>query len=316
MARNLRARIERIVSETPEIKLYEFRAGASLPPFSAGSHIDLHLPNGLVRSYSLANAQEEEWRYLIGVKVESGGRGGSRYIHEHLKVGDGIEITPPRNNFRLEENASHTILFAGGIGITPIFSMVQRLEKLGRSWELHYGARSPDSAAFANDLTRYGEKVKFHFDSEAPEPATPGMDIAGLVARADAQAHLYCCGPSAMLQLFETATASRAPGHVHLERFSSDQPVATDGSFIVQLAQSGKSVKIEPGQTILNTLLEEGYDLEFSCTEGICGACETQVLDGIPLHQDMVLTKEQHDKNDRMMICCSRSLTNIIILDL
>lgn len=315
----IKVSLKSIVREAEGINLLEFRRsdGAALPAFSAGSHIDLHLPDGLVRSYSLVNCPSENDRYVIGVKKEPDSRGGSRFIHENLSPGDELDIDAPRNNFQLCENAPRSVLIAGGIGITPFASMVRRLELLGRPWELHYAARSRCSAGFVRQLASYGPKVKFYFPNEfnSGSPAQR-IDLRKVVAEAPRDAHLYCCGPRNMLALFEEAAAALPSGQAHLEFFSNAESIDKGGAFEVRLARSGRTVVISSGETILDALLKRGIDAPYSCLEGVCSTCETRVLSGIPDHRDLILTKEERDANDRMLICCSRARSATLVLDL
>jgi vanillate O-demethylase ferredoxin subunit len=297
------------------IAAFELRAagGGVLPPFTAGAHVDLHLPNRMIRSYSLVNPQEERDRYVIAVKREDAGRGGSRLVHEALRPGVAIEIAGPRNNFPLAEDAPHSLFIAGGIGITPILCMVRRLRALGRSWALIYCARTRRQAAFADSLERFGPQVRFNFDQA---PGGRMLDIAATVASAGPDTHLYCCGPLGMLAAFERATAERAPSQVHVEYFSPKAPPAAEGGFEVVLARAGASFRVPRGKTILDTLIEHGVDAPYSCLEGVCGTCETRVLEGVPDHRDLVLSKEERAAGRTMMICCSGSRTGRLVLDL
>jgi ferredoxin-NADP reductase len=315
----LRVRVADIKQEARDIKLIELAPvnDEALPPFSAGSHIDLHLANGMIRSYSLSNAPDDGDHYVIGVKNEESGRGGSQFIHERLKIGDQIEISKPRNQFHLDERAEHSVLIAGGIGVTPLVSMSRRLESLGKSWEMHYAGRDAANLGFVSQLSKFGPKVRFYFRKGSEEiPASERIDLVTLVAAAPANAHFYCCGPTEMIAGFEAAVASLSPDSVHLERFSNDESIDKAGSFTVVLQQSGETVEVQSGQTILEALLERGIDVPYSCTEGICSTCETRVIAGIPDHRDMILSKEQKESNKLIMICCSRSKTDTLVLDL
>lgn len=297
------------------IRAFELRAdrGGALPPFTAGAHVDLVLPNGMIRSYSLVNSQDERDRYVIAVKREADGRGGSRLVHEILRPGTALEIVGPRNNFPLAEDAAHSLFIAGGIGITPILCMVRRLAALGRSWSLVYCARTRRHAAFADELARYGAAVRFNFDDE---PGGSVLDIAATVAAAAPETHLYCCGPVGMLKAFERATAGRPVERVHVEYFSAKAPPASQGGFIVVLARSGKSLRVPRGKTILDTLIAAGVDAPYSCLEGVCGTCETRVVEGEPDHRDLVLNSAERAASRTMMICCSGSRTERLVLDL
>jgi vanillate O-demethylase ferredoxin subunit len=310
----LQLRVKATTWEAPNILSYDLRApdGRELPPFTAGAHVDIHLGNGLIRSYSLLNSQAERHRYVIGVQKDAATRGGSKWVHERIRTGELVTISAPRNNFPLVEHATHSILFAGGIGITPIMSMVERLAALGRSWELHYCARTRSNAAFVDRLERRPE-VHFNFDGE---PGGSVLDLAAIVRSASDQTHFYCCGPLGMLGAFEQATASLAGERVHVEYFSAKEPPAQSGGFTVVLAKSGREIPIPAGKSILDTLLDAGIDIAHSCKEGVCGTCETPVLDGVPDHRDLILTKEEQAANRSMMICCSGAKTERLVLDL
>lgn len=312
-------RVSSIAVESDRTKSFELSApdGGALPPFTAGAHIDLHLANGLVRSYSLLNDPAERGRYVIAVQKEADGRGGSRHMHDALGVGDTLTVDCPENRFRLCEDAWHSVLIAGGIGVTPFMAMIARLRQLGRSWELHYVAKSRQDAAFIGVLEAFDGQgpasVRFHATGEV---GGSRPDIAAIVAAAAPEAHFYCCGPSSMLKDFEAATAGRAPDHVHLEHFSSDEAPARYGGFEIELRRSGRVLAVPPGKSILDTLLEHKVSVSFSCSEGVCGSCMTTVIDGIPDHRDQFLTDEEKAGNDCMMICCSGARSPRLVLDL
>ncbi len=288
-------------------------AGGELPAFTAGAHIDLYLPERRVRSYSLVNPQEERHRYVIAVNRDAASRGGSAWVHDNVRAGGRLAIGAPRNNFPLAEDAAHSLFIAGGIGITPLWCMAQRLQALGRSWELVYCARTRGHAAFREELAGLGDRVRFNFDGE---PGGAQLDLAGVVAAAAPRTHLYCCGPVPMLDAFERATAALPPEQVHVEYFSAKAPRAVDGGYTVVLARSGHSFEVARGKTIIDTLIENGFDAPYSCLEGVCGTCETRVLEGTPDHRDLVLSKDERAANRTMMICCSGSRTAKLVLDL
>lgn len=314
----LEVRVKSVTWEAGRINSYELTPlqGDALPAFTAGAHIDVHLPHGATRSYSLVNAQGETHRYVIGVALDAASAGGSRYVHEQVCAGAKLTISPPVNTFALAEAAQHSVLIAGGIGITPIWCMVQRLVALDREWQLHYSARTRHEAAFLgplNALRSQGESVALNFDYE---PGGKMLDLAAIVAAAPADAHLYCCGPTGMLEAFEQATKSRPPDRVHVEYFSAKEAPARAGGFTVVLAKSNRSVFVEEGKTILETLLDEGLDPAHSCMEGVCGTCETRVLEGVADHRDLVLTDAEKAAGKTMMICCSGAKTPKLVLDL
>src|SRR5271169_2402209 len=236
------ARLTAITPVAKDTNLYTFRRvkGGPLPPYKPGAHIDLHLPNGMIRQFSLCAPNTDAESYVVGIKRDAASRGGSRYIYDEMKVGAEIKISAPRNNFPLVENAEHVVLMAGGIGITPIWCMVQELDANKRSWKLHYSCRSRDDMAFLEDLKKLGaEKVHLHFDDEADGKF---LDIPAAIAEAPAGAHFYCCGPKPMLAAFEAAAASRPHGLVHVEYFTpkDDAAAVPTGGFWVGLARSGE----------------------------------------------------------------------------
>lgn len=315
----IEVRVKRICYEAENVNSYELTspAGDDLIPFTAGCHIDLHLSNGIIRSYSLVNDQRERRRYVIAVNKDQASRGGSRFVHDNLRAGDIVTVSHPRNNFALDEEAEHSVLIAGGIGITPLLSMVRRLESLERSWELFYAARTRRAAAFLDELNGLGSngpaKVRVDLDDERSGLM---FDLPALVRNAPARAHLYCCGPLPMLEAFEAATADRPADHVHVEYFQARKAPATEGGFEVKLARSNRTIEVGVGKTILEALLDAGIAANYACTEGVCGTCETHVLEGTPDHRDQFLSKEEQAANKTMMICCSGARSRTLLLDL
>lgn len=309
--------LRQIRLEAEGIASYELvdPGGQALPPFEAGAHIDLHLPNDLVRSYSLINAPCERHRFVIAVQREAQGRGGSSWMHTVPRVGDVVKINGPKNHLRLSEDAQQSVFFAGGIGITPFMSMVRRLNALGRPWTLHYAVRSPRQAVFMRELqelTTRRSSVEFSFSSER----AGRLDIARIVAQAPSHAHFYCCGPPKMIEDFLAACANRPASMVHLERFAAATEAATAGGFEVLLHRSGRRIDVPPGKTILDALLDNAVTVQYSCSSGVCGSCRTTVLEGVPDHRDDYLTAEEKRANQSVMICCSGSRTATLVLDL
>ncbi|MBM3347573.1 MAG: oxidoreductase [Betaproteobacteria bacterium] len=300
--------------EAPDIRSYELRqpTGGVLPAFTAGAHVDLTLPSGLVRSYSLVNSQTERHRYVIAIQKDRASRGGSRWLHDNLRVGDLLNVAGPRNNFALDETAPHSVLIAGGIGITPIVSMIDRLEALDRSWELVYCARKRAGAAFLAVLDGK-PRVRCNYDEE---PGGRMLDILAVVAAAPADAHFYCCGPLQMLETFERVTRHLPRECVHVEYFSAKEAPAREGGFTLVLTKSGREVAVPAGKTILDALKDVGINVAHSCTEGICGTCETRVVEGTPDHRDLILTPEERAANKTMMVCCSGSKSERLVLEL
>lgn len=297
-----------------DTNLFEFSRvdGEALPVYEPGAHIDLHLPNGLVRQYSLVFTKPDPSAYTVGIKRDAASRGGSRFIHDQLRVGDIIKVSAPRNNFPLKMDAKHVTLFAGGIGITPIWCMVQRLVEQDCSWKLYYSCRSRADAAFSKALTCMADAT-LHFDDEAGGKL---LDIPALVAETPEDAHLYCCGPAPMLAAFEAATASWPREQVHVEYFTAKAEPAKTGGFTVELARSKEEFFIPRGKAILEVLLDAGVNVSYACESGICGACEQRVISGIPEHRDSILTDREQAANDRVMICCAGCKSDRLVLDL
>jgi vanillate O-demethylase ferredoxin subunit len=311
-------RLAAIRYEADGIQSFEFRdpAGRALPPFTAGAHVDVQLPNGLGRSYSLCNSSAETHRYVVAVARDAKSRGGSTCMHDSLRVGQVLRVGAPRNHFPLEEAADQSVLIAGGIGITPMWCMLQRLEALGRSWTLFYAARARQNAAFLDALHALSQqhpgRVHLHFDQEQGP-----FDLAPVVqAHVPPGTHVYCCGPLPMLQAFERATKHLPAGTAHLEYFQAkDAPVAA-GGVEVELSRSKKVLVVAPGKTVLDAVLDAGIDVPYSCMEGICGSCEVGVLAGEPDHHDSVLSDHQKRSNKTMMLCCSGAKSARLVLDL
>jgi vanillate O-demethylase ferredoxin subunit len=257
-------------------------------------------------------------RYEIAVARDAASRGGSRHIHDTLRVGEVLQIGAPRNLFPLVEEASLSVLIAGGIGITPLFAMVQRLEALGRAWALHYAARERGCAAYLSEIERLSEvstegKLHVYFDGE---PGGQRLDIATVLRETPGDAHVYCCGPQSMLDAFEAAAVGRRAENMHLERFApAAQPEGGSHAFTVVLAQSGQSFEVPADQSILDVLLENSIEVPFGCMQGTCGVCETRVLGGTPDHRDHLLSAEARATGQSMLICCSRSATPLLTLD-
>jgi vanillate O-demethylase ferredoxin subunit len=293
---------------------FELRSNSnSLPAFQAGSHIDLFLPNGLIRSYSLMNNQKETDRYVVGVGLDKNSRGGSVYLHEQVKTGTRLEISPPSNLFPLNEAAPRSVMFAGGIGITPFISMIERLKELNKDWQLHYCARSRKLAPFLEQLSTHSPNVVFHFDDESQGEF---IDIPSLITSEAPGTHYYCCGPAPMMSAFELACIRLPVDTVHMERFAPIEAPATQGGFTVELSPLGKSVRVPRGKTILEALQSVGVEIPFSCLAGVCGTCQMRVLAGTPDHRDLILTDKEKEENKVMMVCCSGSLSDVLVLEL
>lgn len=289
--------------------------GSPLPRFAAGAHIDLKLPGDLSRSYSLTNGPETRDRYCIAVNRDAASRGGSAYVVEQLKVGDVLTATSPHNTFPLVEDAELSAFFAGGIGITPILAMIRRLEALGRPWTLYYAARNRQSAAFLPELAALDAvspgRVQLHFDDEAGK-VMPLLKLAMTIPKA---AHVYCCGPGRMIETFQASAGWRPEEHVHIEHFVGAKGRPTL-AFDIELRRRGVSFHVPVGETILDVLLRHGVPVGHSCREGVCGSCETRVLEGVPEHFDNVLSRRERESNEVMMVCCSGCASGKLVLDL
>ena len=306
----------RLTAVTPvadDTTLFAFRAldGQELPGIEPGAHIDLHLPTGIVRQYSLVIDEEDRRQYVVAIKKDRKSRGGSRLIHEEIGVGSVLRVGGPRNLFALADDAPHSVFVAGGIGITPIWSMVRKLERLGRSYELHYACRTRSEMAFYVSLSaRPG--VHLHIDEEQGHL----LDVSSICSSAPADAHLYCCGPGPLLASFEAATAGRPADRIHVEYFGSRQSPAIGSGFEVELFHSKQVIKVNPGQTILEALRFVGISVAVSCEQGVCGSCETTVIEGVPDHRCEVLSEMDRDAGKTMMICCSGAKSSRLVLDI
>lgn len=316
----LAAIIHQIRWEAPRIISLELRPAEPGRPFvqaAAGAHIDLHLAPGLVRSYSLVHP-DQIGQYTIAVLQDPNSRGGSRHVHEKLRVGQTITLGVPRNHFELQEDAPASVLVAGGIGITPLYAMLQRLAVLGRPAHLIYAARSRRDAAYVQEIAQLVAEhpqlsVEWHWDDEKAAPPA----LASLLAGTPSSTHLYACGPAPLLDAFESVCAQLSLPNTHLERFSALQaaPPEQAGAYTVELKRSGKLVAVPAGANLLETLLAAGVEMSHSCKEGICGACETRVLEGEVEHLDGILTSQEKAANKSMMVCVSRCRSERLVLD-
>jgi ferredoxin-NADP reductase len=328
MSKDLNVKVTARREEAAGVISLELRAvdGRPLGTFTAGAHIDVHLPvrnaqgRVLVRQYSLCNDPTEQDRYVIGVGRDPNSRGGSLWLQDQLQVGDLLRISAPRNNFPLDESAAYSVLVAGGIGITPLLAMGRRLSALGRPWTLYYCARTPERAAFLEELWALPARVVPVFDGL---PGREPLDLKKVVAEAPTDAHLYCCGPASLMEAFERAAAGRPRQQVHVEWFkprgpAADAPALAQGEqpFDITLARGGITLHVPAGKSILDVLIEAGVPVQHSCCDGVCGTCETRVIDGVPEHRDAVLLGEAANSSDRMMVCVSRSAGPHLTLDL
>lgn len=294
------------------------RGGAPLPPFTAGAHIDVHLPGGLIRQYSLLNDCTERTRYRIGVLREPQSRGGSVAVHQDIQVGDTLYISQPRNRFALQ-SAPYSLLLAGGIGVTPILCMARRLQAQAAEFQLHYWCRTRARAAFLSDIDALGaaHAPGLHFDDE-PDTA---LDVSGLLAGVSAQAQLYVCGPAGFID--HVITRAREHGiddsRIHFERFAAAECPDTNTdvqAFQVRLGSTGEVFDIPANEPVTRALDRQGVFIPVSCEEGICGTCLTGVIEGTPDHRDTYLTDDEHAANKEFTPCVSRSKTPILVIDL
>jgi ferredoxin-NADP reductase len=288
-------------------------SGTPLPAWQPGAHIDLHLPSGLVRQYSLCGDPNAPGSYKVAVQRAVDGRGGSAEAHA-LEPGDPVACREPRNHFPLVAAASY-LFIAGGIGVTPILPMICEAKSRGADWRLVYGARSRSCMAFADDLvTLDAGRVKL-----VPQDVRGLIDLASLLGSCARGTVVYACGPGPMLDAVARQSAIR-PGEIdlHMERFAASRgpSVETLQSFEVELAKSGITLSVPPDKSILQVVLAAIGDVPYACEEGICGTCETRVLSGLPQHNDDVLTEDEKASNETMMICVGRALSPRLILDL
>lgn len=287
-------------------------AGADLPAWEPGAHIEIQLPSGLHRQYSLCSEPDNRSRYTVAVLREEAGRGGSRELHDIAAPGLVLSVRLPRNDFALVEADSY-VFIGGGIGITPLIPMVAAAHARGAEWQLVYGGRTATTMAYREVLAEYGERVDVCCEDERGYP-----DLATILKAAPAGAHVYTCGPGAMIDAVAAEHARHDHlGPLHFERFSAAGPVDTSGdTFEVELAKTGATIQVPADVPILEAVREVLPDQPFSCEEGYCGECETTVLEGRPDHRDDYLTPEEQEANEVMMICVSRCLGKRLVLDL
>ena len=319
MTPTLQVRVNAKRAETADICVLELTApdGAALPAFAAGAHVDVFLPGLPARQYSLCNDPSETHRYVLGVLREPASRGGSRAVHDDVAQGDTLTIGAPRNHFALVPGAARSVLLAGGIGVTPILAMAETLWAEGTDFAFHYCARSLDRAAFRDRIAQapWAGRAHMHLDDGAPDQR---LDLAATLADAGPGVHLYVCGPTGFLDWVKRTAAASGwdDANVHAEYFAG-APVETqagDHAFDVEIAETGQVVHVPADQTVLHALLAAGLDIPNSCEEGVCGMCQTRVLDGTPDHRDNFLTKAERAANDCFMPCCSRITGDRVVI--
>jgi ferredoxin-NADP reductase len=287
-----------------------------LPRWEPGAHIDLILGDGLTRQYSLCGDPRDSDVWRVGVLLDPNSRGGSRYVHENLTEGTTVRVRGPRNHFPLVD-AQHYRFIAGGIGITPILAMLEAVQQGGNEWTLLYGGRTKASMAFAEELAeRYPERVTIW-----PQDERGLLDLESLLKDPDDDALVYCCGPEALLDAVETHCAHWPAGVLHIERFAAKAVTAEETAgaldrFEVVCQRSGITVEVTSDESILETLEDAGIPTMGSCYEGVCGTCESRVLEGIPDHRDSVLSEAERAAGEVMLVCVSRSRTERLVLDL
>ncbi|OIH85483.1 oxidoreductase [Arthrobacter sp. UCD-GKA] len=308
------ARKDLLADGVVRLRLEEPNQGR-VPDWTPGAHIELVLPTSdegtVSRHYSLCGDRWDAHAYEVAVLNEPNSRGGSRYIHEELAVGDMITVGTPRNNFSLSQ-AKRFEFIAGGIGITPIMTMIAAAEKLGIDWHLHYGGRTRASMAFLDELAQYGDRVTVW-----PQDELGHLNL-GFLHEMPEDGRVYCCGPEPLLNAVAAAAASWPTWAVRFERFvaaSLEEPVRTE-PFELELAVSKKTVTVGTNETVLSALSCAGVPVLASCMEGVCGTCEVGVLKGTPEHRDSLLNDAERAKNDRMFVCVSRAISDRLVLDL
>ena len=317
--RILTVRVDRIARLTPEVSSFELvhPAGRALPAYTAGAHIDVHLPGGHTRTYSLARAPQAgsaPARYLIGVKREPASRGGSAALHGRVRAGDLLAIGSPRNTFPLHAGARHHLLLAGGIGLTPLLAMAQQLAAEGAAFTLCVFARSRALLPFADELAALGPAVRLHLD----DPAAPEkLDLRALLAAPAPGTHLYLCGPAGFMQAALDACRHWDEEHIHLEYFAP--PTQADGEaedrpFVLRLARRGIEVPVPADASAVDALHDLGIDVPTSCAQGVCGTCVVPWTAGEPEHRDHCLSATE--RRHKLALCCSRAKSAVLEVDL
>jgi vanillate monooxygenase ferredoxin subunit len=308
---------KREASDVISFRLASEQGGVPLPVFEAGAHIDVHIADGLARKYSLCNDSLEQDVYEIAVKLEPASRGGSARMHASIQAGDRLMIGTPQNDFSMAQHDGPSVLIAAGIGITPLLSMARSMLRTARLFELHYFARSPDAAAYAPVLKNapFAEFSQLYFGFDFVSTTARLREI---VPQREQRAHLYYCGPRPFMDAVSALADERlCPEQAHREYFSAAQAGSgSDGAFVVELARSQRVFEIPVGKSITDVLFEQQIPLETSCEAGVCGACKTTVLAGVPDHLDSFLSTAERARNDSIMPCVSRCAGGRLVLDL
>lgn len=298
-----------------DIYLFEFRRAndGELPQFTAGAHVTIRVPNGIDRKYSLCNDPAEHNRYLVAVKREVAGRGGSNSFIEETKVGDDLAVSAPFNDFGLPPRTQDFLFIAGGIGITPIMPMIHELLAQGKRFRLYYCTRSPETTAFLAELSKleFKDKVTIHHDYGDPAFS---LDLAPILQERKNREHLYCCGPRALMEAVRNMTQHWSSAAVHFEAFSdAETHKPGDRPFTVRLARTNETIEVPADKTILEVMRAKGHTVPSSCEGGTCGTCRTKLIFGEADHRDLFLAADQ--RIDYIMICVSRANSTVIKID-
>lgn len=303
--------VRRTANVTPRVMTVQLTPTAGpFPTWTAGAHIDICTPSGW-RSYSLCGGLTDS-NWLIAVQREENGRGGSAWLHDHLRAGMSLSARGPRNHFPLVDAVRYRFI-AGGIGITPLLPMISTVASRDADWALTYGGRNIDSMAFLGELEQHGDRVRAW-----PEDSHGLLPLDTLLPVDDAvPTTVYCCGPAGLIEAVEHRCRLSTTIDLHTERFQPAKPIgnAADSGFDIVLASSGQRLRVGPGETILSALEEAGVLMAWSCRQGMCGTCELRILDGRPDHRDEVLTEEERNLNDRIITCVSRADSPLLTLD-
>ncbi len=305
-----------VASGVVEVTLVAENQGL-LPKSTPGAHIDLHLPNGQTRAYSLtqAGSLESQSRYVVAVGLAACSRGGSSYVHHNLALGQVLTVGTPRNLFALVDDPAPAVLIAGGIGITPLLAMAMQRLRQELPWDMVYAARSRAGAAYATELAAFADHVRFHFDDENHGRA---LDLHGVLVDISPQTHIYCCGPLGLMEKVRELAAGHPSDHLHFESFGGNPrgPTQDNRPFVVELARKRKTVDVAAHQSILEALETCGVVLPSVCREGVCGSCECAVLEGEVDHRDQILSPEDKASHQVLMACVSRARGERLVLDI
>lgn len=309
-------RVTAVEQATPQIKRFTLaRAdGQPMPAFTGGSHVIVQMPGGFSNAYSLMSDPRDLSQYQIGVRLEEQSKGGSAFMHQQVEVGSELTISTPNNLFALDAKAGRHVLIAGGIGITPFLSQLHELEGGDVPYELHYAFRSPEHGAFQGELADgpHGESVRFYIDSLERR-----LDLAGLFASLADDAHVYVCGPKPLIDaVIEGAKqAGIAESRVHFEQFAATP--SSGGAFTLVLGRSGRELRVEEGMSIIQAIENvKAAKVDCLCREGVCGTCETAILEGEAEHFDQYLSDDEKASQQTLMLCVSRARGERLVIDL